>query len=223
MSNAVFPKLKGITWDITIAPTWSTVLQVSASGREVRAANQQYPLWSIGLTYEVLPDTPPPADAAAYSNFKTLLGFYNARQGNLDDFLLNIPDLLGGDSSAEGQSIVDEYSQGHMELLGLGDGVTTDFPLVKDFGGFMDLIQNPTGVSKVWVNGADIGAAYTLLNATPNFGVIRLNAAPAAAQEVRADFGFQWRCRFDDDALEFNNWQRRLWEAKTVKLKTVRL
>jgi hypothetical protein len=69
---------------------------------------------------------------------QTLLGFYNARQGSFDTFLFTDPD----DSSITGQQI------------GIGDGSTKTFQLLRALGGFNDIIQAPNVVSTVYLTGA---------------------------------------------------------------------
>jgi hypothetical protein len=44
MSNILFPKIKGLAWNIVKTPTFSTEIQESLAGREVRIQNFQNPI-----------------------------------------------------------------------------------------------------------------------------------------------------------------------------------
>lgn len=54
MGNAVFPALPGLKWGAKKTPVWSTNIQKSANGRELRAAYYSYPQWRFSLSFEVL-------------------------------------------------------------------------------------------------------------------------------------------------------------------------
>ena len=55
------------------------------------------------------------------------MGFFLARGGQFDDFLLNESELT--------QSLEDSVFTG--QPIGTGDGVTKNFQLVRNFGGFL--------------------------------------------------------------------------------------
>jgi len=58
VSNILFPKIRGLAWDITKAPTFNTEIQESLAGREVRIQNFQNPIWEFTLHYEYLLNDP---------------------------------------------------------------------------------------------------------------------------------------------------------------------
>lgn len=60
MSNLLFPKIRGLAWTIVKTPTFSTEIQESLAGREVRVQNFQNPIWEFTLTYEYLLNDPNP-------------------------------------------------------------------------------------------------------------------------------------------------------------------
>ena len=59
------------------------------------------------------------------------MGFFLARGGQFDDFLLNESDLT--------QRLEDSVFSG--QPIGAGDGVTKNFQLVRNFGGFLEACQ----------------------------------------------------------------------------------
>ncbi|HEY1525616.1 MAG TPA: DUF2460 domain-containing protein [Candidatus Angelobacter sp.] len=155
MSNLVFPKIRGLGWSITKNPTFATDIQSSLAGREVRLQNYQNPIWEFTLAYEYLLNDPRSRDENEQTPLETLVGFWLARGGQFDDFLLNESDLT--------QRLEDSVYSG--QPIGAGDGVTVNFQLVRNFGGFLEACQNPANQSAtVYVNGVKKtqGTDYTV-------------------------------------------------------------
>jgi uncharacterized protein (TIGR02217 family) len=172
MSTAVFPTLSGLGWDVVRTPIWSTQVQTNVSGKESAVGYWSYPRWQWELTYNYLRCGP--INGTTYSEFQSLVGFYNARRGRMDSFLYQDAD----DNAVTGQQI------------GVGNGSTV-FQLARSFGGFAEPIFAPLLVSNIYVNGVNKAGHWTVSNwgsATP--GVVTLDAAPAAGQPVTADFSY---------------------------------
>jgi|SRR5438270_13333034 len=217
MSNVLFPKIRGLAWSITKTPTFSTEIQESLAGREVRIQNFQNPIWEFTLSYEYLLNDPRFRDENEQTPLETLAGFFLARGGQFDDFLLNESDLTGRleDSIYSGQPI------------GTGDGTTKSFPLVRNFGGFLEAVQNPMNqTASVYLSGSikTQGADYTIAN-----GIVTFTIAPAAATSITADFVMLHRVRFGGggsrsgkEGLELSNFYFNLYECKEVQLISVR-
>jgi uncharacterized protein (TIGR02217 family) len=195
MGNAVFPTFPGLTWNVTKTPQWSTRVQRVASGRELRASLFTRPLWGIKLSYEVL-------RANGLQELQQLVGFFNARQGSFDSFLYADPD----DSSVT------------QALFGTGDGSAKQFQLLRSFGGFSEPVVALQGVPTIFVNGAQSAGATADLNS----GIVTFAAAPAAGAALTWSGSFYWRVRFAKDSIEFNQFMKQLWEAKTVELISVK-
>lgn len=217
MSNLLFPKIRGLAWSITKTPTFNTDIQESLAGREVRAQNFQNPIWEFTLSYEYLSNDPRLRDENQQTALETIVGFFLARGGQFDDFLLNESDLTGRleDSVYSGQPI------------GTGDGITKSFQLVRNIGGFLEAVQNPMNqTATVYVSGAAKlqGTDYTIAN-----GVVSFVAPPAAGTPITADFVALHRVRFDvgtsrsgKEGIEFNNFCYNLYQCKEVQLMSVR-
>src|SRR5579862_7623363 len=135
MSISVFPTLAGLGWSVTRREMWSTRTQTAISGKETRVADWSYPRHQWTLTYDFLRQGN--LSGATYAEFASLAGFFNLRQGSFDTFLYADPD----DSSVTSQGI------------GIGDGTTTNFQLVRAFGGFVEPILAPNSVSRIALNG----------------------------------------------------------------------
>lgn len=223
MSNLLFPKIRGLGWTITKNPTFSTEIQSSLAGREVRVQNFQNPIWEFTLAYEYLLNDPRSRDENEQTPLETLVGFFLARGGQFDDFLLNESDLT--------QRLEDSVYSG--QPIGTGDGVTKTFQLVRNFGGFLETCQNPANQNAtVYVSGRAPqvqGTDYTISN-----GIVTFTVAPANGAAINADFTFLHRVRFDAgtsrgssasgtrEGIEFSNFYFNLYECKEVQLISVR-
>ncbi len=217
MSNSIFPKIRGLAWSVTKTPTFSTEIQESLAGREVRVQNFQHPIWEFTLNYEYLLNDPTFRDENEQTPLETLVGFFLARGGQFDDFLLNESDLTGRleDSVYSGQPI------------GIGDGTTKSFQLVRNIGGFLEAVQNPMNqAATIYVNGTvkTQGADYTIAN-----GLVTFTVAAAAGASITADFIMLHRVRFHTgssrsgkEGIEFNNFYYNLYECREVQLISVR-
>ena len=217
MSNLLFPKIRGLAWTIKKTPTFSTDVQESLAGREVRIQNFANPIWEFTLSYEYLLADSRFRDENEQTPLETLVGFFLARGGQFDDFLLNESDLTGRleDSVYSGQPI------------GAGDGVSRSFQLVRNIGGFLEAVQNPMNqTATVYLNGVakQQGTDYTIAN-----GLVTFTTAPAAGVSITADFIMLHRVRFHTgssrsgkEGLELSNFYFNLYECKEVQLISVR-
>ena len=199
MSNAVFPTLTGMSMDCTRSPIWSTVTRQSTSLREYRVANATFPRYKYKLSFEVL------RQGQGYAEFATLVGFYNARQGGFDSFLFQDPD----DYTVTGQAV------------GLGDGVSTKFQLVRSLGGFAEPVYDLNGAPLIYVNGVlqTITTQYTLSTS----GLVTFITPPSGGAVVTWDGSYYRRCVFSKDSLDFTKFMQNLWELKTVELTSAKL
>lgn len=150
------------------------------------------------MTYEVL------RAGAAYLELQAIAGFFAEASGAATPFWYAPP----GFSAPIGQQI------------GIGDGVTTTFPLVQWTGAYSELVDGTSGVSAVYLNGASEGSGWSVSSGWAP--AIAFASAPAAGLPVAADFGVLWLCRFADDVQDFEEFLAMLFELKTLKLTTAR-
>ena len=207
--TAIFPALPGLGWSVSKAPRFTTRTQKAISGRELRVIDQLHPIWTFTLTYEILRDKHDARGAgglgAGFDELRTLMGFFLNQQGAFQPFLFDDP----SDDTITGQTI------------GIGDGVTLAFQLVRTMGGFAEPILAPNVVSNVYLNGiVQSPSTYTV---NFNTGLLTFTAAPSSGQQVTADFTYYFRVRFSDDTAEFENFMYQLWSLKQVKLQSVLL
>jgi len=216
LSNAVFPTLPGLGFDVVKTPTFSTSIQSARSGRELRRRNWAHPLYKIGLTFEFL------RDELAFNELKTLAGFYMQRQGSFDSFLFTDPDDCWVFN----------------RQFGTGDGVTTQFQLDRDFGVASEPVNNidastlvigplmwsPDGLQSMWnADGTPMWSAAKSYTITTDYtvsasGLITFNTPPAAGEPLLWNGNYYYRARFNDDANDFTKFMEQLWNLKTCDL-----
>jgi len=200
MSISVFPTLAGLGWSVTRREMWSTRTQTAISGKETRVADWSYPRHQWTLTYDFLRQGN--LSGATYAEFASLAGFFNLRQGSFDTFLYADPD----DSSVTSQGI------------GIGDGTTTNFQLVRAFGGFVEPILAPNGGSRIALNGVTQSGGYTVSAwGATSPGMIVFTAAPGPGVSISADFSFYFPCRFTADQLDFEKFMAALYSLKKIE------
>ena len=107
------------------------------------------------------------------------------------------------------------------QLLGIGDGLTARFPLVKRYDGpepQVRPITRPRAGTVVASVGGVAVSGWTLEAG----GVVVFDEAPAAGAEVRAGFLFDVPVRFASDRLDVNAAAFAAGEAPSVPLVEVR-
>ncbi len=194
MSNAVFPTLPGLTFDITRTPEWSTTTKKAVSLRSYRWANASYPLYHYKLKYELLRQT------TGFTELATLVGFFNARNGGFDRFLFQDPD----DYTVTAQAI------------GIGDGSNKLFQLVRTFGGYVEPVFDANSAPLIYVNGVlkTLTTDYTV-SAT---GLVTFVTAPGAGLAVTWTGTYYRGVVFAQDMAEFSKFSQNLWDLKVVEL-----
>lgn len=209
MGTNVLPSLLGLMYPAAREPVWDTIVQQNISGKEVRIAKETFPRYRYQISYSIL------RSAQAYTEFQTLIGFFNSLYGKFDTFLYLDPD----DHTATSQQI------------GIGDGATTTFQLVRTQGGFIEPVLAPI------VNGGPVVNIYfdgvlqsgTLFTVNPwgtsnaaGPGAVIFNSAPSDGVVITSSFQFYWPCRMSDDNLPFNLMMQQYYEVKKFAFITVK-
>jgi uncharacterized protein (TIGR02217 family) len=189
--------------EASVAPNFSTNIVTSASGFEARNVN-----WSQArLRFDAGPGVRGDAE------LETLLAFYRARRGPAVAFRFRDP----YDNSSNGMT---DEPAANDQAIGIGDGATTRFALVKNYGvGEQRRITRPTsGRVRVAVNGTELATGWTL----DEKGIVQFGQPPAAGAAITAGFLFDVPVRFAEDRLEINRATFRAGEAPSVPLIEVR-
>ncbi|MEQ9507071.1 MAG: DUF2460 domain-containing protein [Hyphomonas sp.] len=122
-----------------------------------------------------------------------LIAFFEARGGRLHGFRFR--DRLDDRSGVTGTDVspVDQ-------TIGMGDGETTSFALVKAYGDWQRRIWKPVaGSVRVAVDGVEVAASED-----PVTGIVTLAEPPAEGAAVTAGYLFDCPVRFDVDRLDVN-------------------
>ena len=191
-------------------PAFSTLVVVTASGAEQRNAE-----WSDArLEYDA------GLGIRSEADLKRLVGFFRARRGQAHGF--RFLDPLDNGSAADGgePAALDQP-------LGIGDGGTTRFALVKTYGdaALPDELPQTRRISRPWpesvavaVAGVAQASGWTL---APG-GYVDFEAAPAAGAVVTAGFRFDVPVRFATDRIEVSIAGWRAGELPSVPLIEIR-
>lgn len=199
MSNAVFPTFPGLKWGRKRTAVWSTNIQKSASGREIRSAYYTYPQWKFSLSFEVL------RTKASINELEKLAGFFNERRGSFDSFLYEDPT----DNKVTDQ-LIGNVVQG-----------VTRYQLVRNYGGFTEPVLAVKGTPTVKVGG--VALTYGRDFAIDNNGVLVLNTPQTPGRPITWTGGFYFRVRFTSDTVDFENFIGHLWNAKKIEFTSLKL
>ncbi|KPP94113.1 DUF2460 domain-containing protein [Erythrobacter sp. HL-111] len=188
-----------------VAPEFSTSIALTASGHERRNA-----LWSDALMhFDVGPGIRSEAELAE------LIAFFRARYGPARGFRISDP----YDHSSNGMTGVPTMLD---QLIGTGDGLRADFPLVKTYGTGPEPqvrpITRPRGDTLLVSVAGTPSADWTL----GPLGIIRFLAAPPEGAEVRAGFLFDVPVRFAEDRIDIAGVNFAAGEAPSIPLVELR-
>jgi uncharacterized protein (TIGR02217 family) len=166
---------------------FSTQVVTSLSGHERRNSD-----WADArMSYDVAPGVRSEAELAE------LARFFRARRGSAIAFRFADP---FEDSS---NAMLGPPTAGD-QLIGVGNGVRTIFPLIKNYGEGADVQSRPitrprAGTIMVAVDGTTT-SGWTLVDK----GAIMFDSAPAVGAQITAGYRFDVPVRFADDRLELN-------------------
>lgn len=179
--------------EASVEPAFSTAVVTTANGHEQRNSD-----WADArLRFDAGPG------GRSEDELKTLVEFFRARRGAAVGFRFEDP----FDNEAEDQ------------LLGSGDGMRTEFALVKRYGSQARRITRPVASSvRLFVGGVERLSGWTL----GEKGVASFEAAPADGAEVRASFGFDVPVRFAEDRLSLSRATFEAGEVASVPLVEIR-
>ena len=188
--------------EASVEPAFSTAVVTTAAGAEQRNSE-----WADArLRFDAGPGVRGEAELHA------LIAFFRARRGAAIGFRFEDP----FDHSSNGMTGPPGAGD---QLLGVGDGVRTEFALIKDYGGQVRRITRPVaGSVRVSAGGAEMAAGWSLAP----LGLVRFDAAPAAGAEVKAGYRFDVPVRFAEDRLSLSRATFEAGEIASVPLIEIR-
>ena len=188
--------------EASVEPAFSTAIVTTASGAEQRNAE-----WADArLRFDAGPGVRSEAELHA------LIAFFRARRGAAVGFRFEDP----FDNSSNGMTGEPGAAD---QRLGIGDGVRTEFPLIKAYGEQVRRVTRPVaGSVRVAVDGVELTGGWTLAGK----GRVVLDAPPAEGLEVRAGFRFDVPVRFAEDRLSLGRATFAAGEIPSVPLIEIR-
>jgi uncharacterized protein (TIGR02217 family) len=190
--------------DASVSPEFSTSVSVTASGHERRSSQ-----WTDArLRFDVGPGIRSDAELG------TLIAFFRARRGAARGFRLADPFDFSSNAMTGPPTMLDQ-------LLGVGDGLTASFRLVKRYGDPADPQLRP--ISRPRAGSVLVSVDGVARNDfTLQGGAIIFDTAPAEGSAVRAGFLFDVPVRFAEDRLDISGAAFAAGEAPSVPLIEVR-
>lgn len=191
--------------EASVLAEFSTAIVTGQSGAEQRS-----PDWSDArLRYDAGPGV------RSMEDVRALVDFYRARRGPAVAFRFRDP--------IDSSSAADDGAPGAADQwIGSGDGVRTDFALVKTYGDGIDAprraITRPVEGSVIVAVGGAVASGWSLAAG----GVVRFAVPPASGAEVRAGFRFDVPVRFAEDRIEVSRATFMAGEIASVPLVEVR-
>jgi len=188
--------------EASVEPAFSTAIVTTAGGAEQRNSD-----WADArLRFDAGPGV------RCEGELQELIAFFRARRGAAVGFRFEDP----FDHSSNGMTGEVEATD---QLLGIGDGLRTEFALVKHYEGQERRITRPVaGSVRLSVGGVERVSGWTL----GPLGIVRLEAPPAAGSEVRAGFLFDVPVRFAEDRLSLSRATFEAGEVASVPLIEIR-
>lgn len=207
----LFPVLPE-SFPIRLSIVMDTIIGTVKSLREVRVAQQQYPLWDIEIPFEELRDQTqnqepyePFTYPTVYQQYEELVQFWLMMYGQANIFAFDAP----WDDSRSNQ------------LIGVGDGETETFTVYRTWGTGQLSVLLPVGmvneVFSVTVGGTPVSASdYTI-----NRNKITFTTAPAPGAQIIMTFSFYYLCRFVADEQDFEEFSKNRWTVPSLKFRSV--
>jgi uncharacterized protein (TIGR02217 family) len=188
--------------EASVEPAFSTAVVTSAGGAEQRNSD-----WADArLRFDAGPGVRGEADLHA------LIAFFRARRGAAVAFRFEDP----FDNSSNGMTGPPGAAD---QRLGVGDGIRTEFALVKLYGGQVRRVTRPAaGTVRVSVAGVERVGGWTL----GPLGLVRFDVPPADGAEVEAGYRFDVPVRFAEDRLAVSRATFEAGEIPSVPLIEVR-
>lgn len=196
MSNAIFVPPAGLMWGVRKRPNWNTRIQKSVAGNETRVAFASAPRWRWSLAFEFLRQN------ATNPEWQYLAQFYNDRLGMWDSWLYSDPTdntIAAADRTTLGS-------------FGTGNASTTQFQLgrkVYATGATRESIYNVNGTPAIYKDNTlqTVTTDYTISSS----GRVTFVSAPGVGVNVNWYGSWYWRCRFDQDMNDYDNFMSGLW------------
>lgn len=210
-----FPELPyGFPVKVTIV--WDTTIGTTKSLREMRVAQQQFPLWDIELVFPELRDQTQNIDLdqrmLGYTQYQRIVQLWLSMYGQTGVFKFDAP----WDNSRK-----DQY-------IATGDGVSWHFPIFHTWGRGAQATLLQIGmintVYAVYFNGVEVPASdYYIIRDTIYFNnpTCTNPRPPPNGTIVTMTFSFYYLCRFVEDEQDFEEFSKDRWTVPALKFRAI--
>lgn len=206
----ILPNLNGFS--VHKKPIFASGVNEFIVGRELTVAQQAFPLWEFDLTFEILRTTTNNQVQDVYfadyfTEYESILVVFLQALGQSGRFLYDDP----SDDSRTGQ------------FIAMGDGHTTTFRVVRDWGTGDLTLTEPVGEVNIfegfqfYVDGTPTSVTLDAEGESIVFSV-----APANGTTITGDFFFFYKCRFLEDNVSFEEIMYDRWSNKSLKFRSVK-
>jgi hypothetical protein len=185
------------------------------------------PRWHYELRYNYLKDSATDLVVGlSYSDYKTLMAFFLKHLGAGDTWLFN--DVFTPDYYIGPAKIGSTPNQNaRLQLLLNTEDSLYYSPIQRSMGGYgvwMEDVLDLNGTLAVYANGTlqTVGAAQQYVIEGPGLAIpgysftgkyIKWHAAYTPASPITVQGNFYWRCRFEEDRMDFEKFMYELWAA----------
>ena len=198
MSGSLYPaSLPGLKAEVLRQYVWNTGYQKALANKASALSYMAYPDVHFELSYEILRDNLSPSD------IKALVGLHNQMAGRGDTFLYTDP----------------EFNTVSAQLIGTSTGSTsTRYQIVATYQnaggpGSPEAIQNLNGTPTIFDNGTAISGTHYTIDA---LGGLTFSISPTTGHTITWSGSFYYRCRFDQDTIDWQKFMDRAWQASKV-------
>jgi hypothetical protein len=214
MTVPIFPSLSGITFPLLKTSEFNTIIQDSPNKMDTRISQTRNPYWHWEVVLDFVDDTV----SLTPTEYQNLVGLQLALGGSAGDFL-----FTDTNDHYVGPALISSAPNVNAELQVVTDGTNYFSPLQRNMGGFLEDITDLNGAIVVYANGvlATVGTGagqYTVegpglaVSGSSFMGMyLAWGAATAPTGPVSAQFNFYFRCRLEDDSLDFEQFATQIW------------
>jgi uncharacterized protein (TIGR02217 family) len=201
VANLFPPSLAGITFESRRRYEFRTGLQGTLPGKVSSLGYMQYPMVHWDLNFEVL------NQAVALDELKAIEGLFNAKQGKPGTFLYLDP----------------VFNTVVAEPFGTGNASRKQFQLIAAFGNVggpsrPEIIQQLQAAPAIFDNGSAVSTSAYTIGAT---GIVTFNTAPANGHALTWSGSFYYLAQFESDDFEPSEFLNKLWELRSLQIKSI--
>lgn len=177
--------LRGLSFSVFKRPSFRTQINPAVSGKETRNARMQYPLYEFELTFEFLDNRD------TKTEYDQLAGFFMTQRGSFNEWLYQDPTHYMNDEV----------------VIGMGDGGTVDYKVMKSLGGFLDPVGYVDLTALFNFNSSDVDPSDDEVTVTGHglytgYGPLQLTADSALPPGLNTNTNY-WLIEVDDNTLAF--------------------